>query len=398
MAQSQRFSLAWMTALFFLWGFLTEMDGALIPFLKKLYTLSNFEAALVQFSFFIAFVLLSWPSAWLLGKLGYKKVLVAGLCVAGAGSLLFYPAATQGYLFFLVAIFTLAAGVTLLQVAANPYVARLGDEVGASARLNLAQGFNSMAKVLAPVVGAWLILNKLKTLPEDQIGTAVQGPYLVFGAGLFLLALIFAFLPLPSIENEAQSQDTPMPWRKYPHLLRGAGAIFFYVGAEVCIGTFLAIFLNQSHMGSLPLAEGARYLSIYWGLMMAGRLLGPYILRFIGAGTLLFVSATGATLCILTVLFSSGTVAMVALLGTGLFHSIMWSNIFSLSIAELGPHTPKGSGLLIAAIAGGAVLPPVQGWLSDLPGIGLHHSYAILLVAYAYIFWFGYAGYRIKNA
>lgn len=279
-------SMFYMLLLFFTWGFLTELDGALIPYLKGLFSLSNFQAALVQFAFFIAFFCASLPSSWLLNKIGYHKGVVVGLVVMAIGSWLFYPAsALISYPFFLGAIFILASGVTLLQVAANPYVARLGDPDKASNRLNLAQGFNSVAKVIAPLAGSYFILRGLEGLaPEDQ-AQAVQIPYLVLGGLLLVLAVIFWFLKLPEvveIPDDAQESGGVSIWKR-PQLVKGAAAIFLYVGAEVTIASFLVIYLSESIFPGLPdyqgyiegLTEpkdqiakfrevGARYLPFYW--------------------------------------------------------------------------------------------------------------------------------------
>lgn len=411
-------SMFYMVVLFFTWGFLTELDGALIPYLKGLFSLTNFQAALVQFAFFIAFFFVSLPSSWLLNKIGYHRGIIVGLIVMAIGSWLFYPASAMiSYPFFLGAIFVLASGVTLLQVAANPYVARLGIPEKASNRLNLAQGFNSVAKMIAPLAGSYFILRGLAGLSPDEQAEAVQMPYLILGGLLLLLSIVFMFLKLPEVvevaDDSSETQGKSI-W-KQPHLVKGAVAIFLYVGAEVTIASFLVIYLSenifptlaeyQSYIVGLTDLEdqtakfreiGARYLPFYWGGLMVGRLLGSYILKYISSHKLLTVASLICVLLMIAFTFSGGYMAMWLLIATGLFLSIMWSNIFTLAIADLGPLTSKGSGVLVAAIVGGALIPPLQGLIAD-SAIGLHHSFLITIMCFAYIAWYGYKGYKQKS-
>ncbi len=404
-----------MLILFFVWGFLTELDGALIPYLKGLFQLSNFQAALVQFAFFIAFFVMSLPSSWLLNRIGYHKGIVWGLLIMAIGSILFYPASLLiSYPVFLLAVFVLAVGVTLLQVAANPYVSRLGPSEEASNRLNLAQGFNSVAKVIAPLFGSYFILKGLEGLAPEAQAKAVQVPYLVLGSLLLLLAIIFYFLKLPEVVEKA-SYTTGKSWYEvfqYPQLRRGALAIFLYVGAEVTIASFLVIYLSENVFPNLSsfrmyveglenptdqIAKfreiGARYLPFYWGGLMMGRLSGAYILKCISSPRLLRIAALVSSGLILLFIFSEGYLAMWSLIITGLFLSIMWSNIFTLAIDDLGEDTGVGSGVLVAAIVGGALIPPIQGLIAD-SSVGLHFSFLITLVCFLYIAWYGWRGYK----
>lgn len=405
----------YMLILFFVWGFLTELDGALIPYLKGLFQLSNFQAALVQFAFFIAFFVMSLPSSWLLNRIGYHKGIVWGLLIMAMGSILFYPASLLiSYPVFLLAVFVLAAGVTLLQVAANPYVSRLGPSEEASNRLNLAQGFNSVAKVIAPLFGSYFILKGLEGLAPEAQAKAVQIPYLVLGSLLLLLAIIFYFLKLPEVVEKA-SDTKGKSWYEvfqYPQLRRGALAIFLYVGAEVTIASFLVIYLSENVFPNLSsfrvyveglenptdqIAKfreiGARYLPFYWGGLMVGRLSGAYILKYISSARLLRVAALVSSGLILLFVVSGGYLAMWSLILTGLFLSIMWSNIFTLAIDDLGEDTGVGSGILVAAIVGGALIPPIQGLIAD-SSVGLHYSFLITLVCFLYIAWYGWKGYQ----
>lgn len=408
-------SMFYMLLLFFTWGFLTELDGALIPYLKGLFSLTNFQAALVQFAFFIAFFCVSLPSSWLLNRIGYHKGIIVGLLVMAVGSWLFYPAAAIiSYPLFLGAIFVLASGVTLLQVAANPYVARLGEPDKASNRLNLAQGFNSVAKMIAPLAGSYFILRGLAGLSPSEQAESVQVPYLILGALLLLLAVVFRFLKLPEVVETAEKttdHESGSVWKK-PHLVKGAGAIFLYVGAEVTIASFLVIYLSENIFPFLPefqgyiagLTEredqvakfreiGARYLPFYWGGLMVGRLSGSYILKFISSQKLLTIASLACIILMVGFSISDGYLAMWLLIGTGLFLSIMWSNIFTLAIADLGPQTSKGSGVLVAAIVGGALIPPLQGLIAD-SSIGLHNSFLITIICCVYIAWYGWKGYK----
>lgn len=413
--QSYGASMFYMLLLFFTWGFLTELDGALIPYLKGLFELNDFQAVLVQFAFFIAFFCVSLPSSWLLNKIGYHKGIIVGLVVMAIGSWLFYPASVAiSYPLFLGAIFILASGVTLLQVAANPYVARLGEPSKASNRLNLAQGFNSVAKVIAPLAGSYFILRGLEGLaPEDQ-AQAVQVPYLVLGGLLLILAIVFRFLKLPEVVETTEKNEDEVDisiWKR-PHLVKGAVAIFLYVGAEVTIASFLVIYLSENVFPNLPDYQGyiegltnpkdqiskfrevgARFLPFYWGGLMVGRLMGSYILKYISSQRLLLISALICIFLMLSFNLSSGYVAMWLLISTGLFLSIMWSNIFTLAIADLGPHTSKGSGILVAAIVGGALIPLLQGLIS-ISSVGRHNSFLITIVCFVYIAWYGWKGYK----
>ena len=404
----------YMLLLFFTWGFLTELDGALIPYLKGLFLLSNFQSSLVASAFFIAFFIASLPSSWLLNRIGYHKGIIVGLLIMALGSWLFYPAAAIiSYPLFLGAIFVLASGVTLLQVAANPYVARLGDPEKASNRLNLAQGFNSVAKMIAPLAGSYFILRGLAGLSPSEQAEAVQIPYLILGALLLLLAIVFRFLELPEVVETAEtsSDESENVWRK-PHLVKGAAAIFLYVGAEVTISSFLVIYLSENIFPGLPEFQvyingltdeqdqiakfreiGARYLPFYWGGLMIGRLAGSYILKFISSQKLLTLASLICVILMLCFSVSSGYLAMWLLISIGLFLSIMWSNIFTLAIAGLGPLTSKGSGVLVAAIVGGALIPPLQGLLAD-SSFGLHNSFLITIICFVYIVWYGWKGYK----
>jgi len=390
--QAPGWVLVWMTGLFFIWGFLTEMDGALIPFLKDLFELSNFQAALVQFAFFIAFFVVSFPAAGILQKVGYRKGISLGLAVMALGSFGFIAAGVYAeYIYFLIAIFALAAGVTLLQVAANPYMVALGGAGSGSNYLNTAQGFNALAKVLAPLFGAWAILEGMEALDEAARLDRLNEVYFWIGILLSAAALLFWMLRLPEVVPTRAADPSEGTCRAHPHLLRGAVAIFLYVGVEVCVATFLILYLGD--VRELSRADGAVYLSYYWGALMAGRLLIPLVLSKAPTHKVLFLFAIGASVCVAIAGFGTAAGAW-ALVAAGFFHSIMWGNIFALSLRALGSFTSKGSGLLVMAIVGGAILPPIQGLLAD--SIGRAPSYWMLLPAYLYLIWFARSGHRIK--
>ncbi len=406
--QSYLGSLTILTSLFFIWGFITCLNDILIPHLKAVFTLSYTQAMLIQFCFFAAYFVMSVPSGLLVELVGYRRGIVIGLAVAGGGCLLFFPAAgLHGYPLFLAAFFVLASGITLLQVAANPYVTVLGPAETASSRLTLTQAFNSLGTTLAPFLGSFLILStavksaeQIKVLNAEQLSayqaaeaTVVQNPYLVLAVVLFLLAAVFAFFRLPGIEAPSVQVDDVSSGRQgsawhYPHLVLGAVAIFVYVGGEVSIGSFLVNFLSQPDIAGLTEAEAGRYVSFYWGGAMVGRFVGAAVMRTVRPGSALaFNSLSAAALVVLT-MSSGGSLAMWAILAVGLFNSIMFPTIFSLALTGLGKHTGQGSGILCAAIVGGAILPVVQGAFAD--NLGIQHAFFVPVLCYLYIAYYGW--------
>jgi len=390
-----------LVSLFFMWAFLTALNDILVPFVKELFDFGYTEAALVQFCFFGAFFLMGYPASLLLDKFGYKTGIVIGLAVMSLGAFLFYPASVVVYYpLFLGALFVLATGVTILQVAANPYVAVLGAPETAASRLNLAQGFNSVAKVIAPLFGSALILGGMEGLPKAQQAEAVQMPYVGLAVALLVLAGVFAMIKLPNIrdiDSIKESNEVNVAGRNsifdFPYLLLGALAIFMYVGAEVTIASFMVSFLGEGHIAGLEPEDAGRYLSFYWGGLMVGRFLGAAILQKMKSQTLLAIMAVAAILFLLTGVTASGWVAGWAIILIGFCNSIMWSNIFTLAIDGLGKFTSKGSGLLVMAIVGGAFIPLTHGFLADR--IGLQSSYAIAIVCYLYVLFYAVRGYRI---
>ncbi len=397
-------ALVIVTILFFMWGLLTSLNDVLIPHLKSIYTLTYLQAMLVQFCFFGAYFIVSLPAGALIRRIGYQNGAVAGLMIAAAGCALFYPASKGGYGLFLFAFFVLASGITILQVAANPYVTVLGPARMASSRLTLTQAFNSLGTTVAPALGGILILStvalsaeQLAALPAAEQAAhkaaeaaAVQGPYLGLAAALALLAVLFALAKLPKIshaEDGKPAVDGKGGAMAYRHLVLGAVAIFLYVGAEVSIGSFLINFLGEGNIAGLSHADAAHYVSLYWGGALVGRFVGFAAMRYVSPGKSLAVTALGSIALVLTATFGEGALAMWAIIAVGLCNSIMFPTIFSLALHGLGKFTGQGSGILCMAIVGGAVIPFVQGMFADT--VGLQPSFLVPAACYLFILYFG---------
>jgi FHS family L-fucose permease-like MFS transporter len=391
------------TILFFMWGLLTSLNDVLIPHLKAIYTLNYLQAMLVQFCFFGAYFIVSLPAGALIRRLGYQKGAVTGLLIAAAGCALFYPAAQGGYGLFLFAFFVLAAGITILQVAANPYVTVLGPPATASSRLTFTQALNSLGTTVGPLAGGALILAGASSLTADQVAkldaagqavhraheaATVQGPYLALAAALAILAVLFALARLPRIDH-AQGDTTTAEGSVlgYRHLVLGAVAIFLYVGGEVSIGSFLVNFLGEARVAGMPAAQAAGYVSVYWGGALIGRFTGFGVMRVVSPGKALAFNALAAIVLVLAAIFGEGRAAMWAILAVGLCNSIMFPTIFSMALHGLGRHTGQGSGILCMAIVGGAIVPFVQGMLADR--IGVQPSFFVPAVCYGFILFFG---------
>jgi FHS family L-fucose permease-like MFS transporter len=397
------------TTLFFMWGFVTVLNDVLVPHLKSIFDLNYAKVMLIQFSFFSAYFIFSIPSAKLIDWIGYHKTMVAGLCTMGLGCLLFIPAASvASYPLFLTALMILAAGITALQVAANPYVAVLGPAETASSRLNLAQAFNSLGTTIGPYLGGALILT---AVPKDmdsvrhmsaealqsyriQEASSVKLPYLVIGLALFLLGISIAMFKLPAMphaERHGEIRPQESIW-KHRHLVLGMIAIFVYVGAEVSIGSFLINYFSQASIGGVSVLVAARYVSYYWGGAMVGRFVGSAILQKVPTGAVLGMAAITACLLVCTSMLTLGHVAMWSIILVGFFNSVMFPSIFTLGITNLGPLTGDGSGLLIMAIVGGAIIPVVQGALADR--MGIHHAFILPVICYLYIVFYAFRGSR----
>lgn len=443
------------TVLFFIWGFLTSMNDILIPYLKGAFELTFFQSMLVQFAFFTAYFvgsliyfLISITSGDPIARIGYKNGILLGLSISAIGAFLFYPAAAfVSYPFFLLALFVLGLGFTLLQISANPYVAILGPESSAPSRLNLSQGFNSLGTTLAPITGGFLIFSYFQ---GAEGADSVVIPYLIFGGTLVAMTILFSLVSLPKVQAEEAIEKKPVALRS-TRLRLGMGAIFFYVGAEVAVGSILISFLSLESIGGMDEESGSIYVAIYWGGLMIGRFLGAISLStkasparkmtwmlvaavscctvIFGAifikegglehpekfpvgtfapflimvalnfgGFLLGRSKASRTLmlfsfacmaCLAVGILGTGAWALWAVVGVGLFNSIMWSNIFTMAIDGLGSYKSQGSSLLVMMIIGGALLPPLQGAVADLTG-NIQLSMLVPLLAYTYLAFYGW--------
>jgi MFS transporter, FHS family, L-fucose permease len=406
-AQSYPRPLATVTTLFFMWGFLTCLNDILVPHLKSIFDLSYAQVMLVQFAFFSAYFLFSVPWSRIVNTVGYQRTMVVGLLTMACGAYLFVPAASvASYPLFLTALLVLAAGITGLQVSANPYVDLLGKAETASSRLDLTQAFNSLGTTIAPKIGGLLILatapmaiEQLRQLAPEalqayrvQQAASVKMPYTVISVALVLLALLIGTVKLPKIETGESRRGEKIDdsiW-KHPNLLLGAIGIFTYVGAEVSIGSFLVNYFSLPEIAGFSVKTAAGFVSFYWGGAMIGRFLGAPLLQRIKAGSLLALCAICATTLVIVSMLAGGHTAMWSILAVGFFNSVMFPTIFSLGVAELGPLTGNGSGILNMAIVGGAILPVVQGVIAD--HVGLHHAFFLPVICYLYIAFYGVSG------
>lgn len=467
-------ALVSLTALFFMWGFITSMNDILIPFFKKMFDLNRADSTLVQFAFFIAYffgslIYFAISKLWQdpINKIGYKNGLMLGLFISALGCGLFYPAAAaHSYFYFLAALFIVGIGFTILQIAANPYVAILGSPETASSRLNLSQAFNSLGTTLAPILGGYLVFHYFAVMGEPLIGPAgdpvltdsgnpisangVQLPYLIFAGVFILLAIIIAITKLPRFTSE-EEHEKGLGALRYRHLVFGMIAIFMYVGGEVAIGSVIINYIME--LVGFPEMIAKSYLAFYWGGAMIGRFLGaislgsmknptyktalmigvaivsylfiygaisleseqafpiantyPFILflvinligfrigKSLPARTLLIFALANIILLVVTML-TNGLTAVWTVIAIGLFNSIMWSNIFTLAIRDLGKYTSQGSSLLVMMILGGALVPYVQGFVADLLG-GYHYSFFVPMICYVYLAYYGWKGYQVKK-
>lgn len=430
MTNGQRFRGAFITvtSLFFMWGFITVMVDALIPRLKDVFELTYLQAGLVQFAWFTAYGVISIPGGRLIKKMGYKNGILVGLSLAALGCLIFYPAAsTRMFGLFLLALFVVASGITILQVAANPYISVLGSEEGASSRLNLAQAFNSLGTTIAPIISAtYLLSDSVKTGAEQAAmapavletyrateASAVQVPFVVIALAFLTLAGVIALVTLPRILEGSSSRGSSSVLSDR-RLLAGAAGIFVYVGAEVALGSYMvnyglhlgvqemidstpflhkmaslaASIKGETVAGMDPKAQLGVLLTFYWGGAMVGRFIGAALMQRIKPGMLLGIFSAIAAALVLTSMMASGLIALLALLAVGLFNSIMFPTIFTLGIENLGDAKPQGSGILCTAIVGGAFIPPAFGALVDASGFSL--ALVLPILCYLYIAGFGY--------
>ena len=404
-------ALTLLASLFFMWGFITVINNTLLPHLRSVFELSYTQTTLIESVWFIAYFVASIPSAKLIERVGYQKSLVIGLAVMAAGALgMMLAASIPSYGVTLAMLFVIASGITLLQVAANPYVAVVGKPETASSRLNLVQAMNSAGTMLAPMFGAYLILGRSKggTAQGEIVLTQAERladaqsvilPYGLVAAALVVLAVVIARFPLPdmgaSTSRLAKEERKHLSLWAHRNLVFGIPAIFIYLIAEIGVANLFVNFVSQPGIANLTHEQAGRYLSLLWGGMMLGRFAGSAIMQRFDAGKVLAAFSIGAFIVMITTVFAHGPVAMWSLILVGLFHSIMFPTIFTLGIKGLGPLTEEGSGLLIMAIAGGALVV-VQGWLAD--HFGLQTSFLLTALCELYILFYALWGSRPTHA
>lgn len=396
------------TCLFFLWGFAHNLDPILIPHLKKSFTLTTTQSTLVDSSVFVAYFIMAMPAGFIMKKWGYKMGIIAGLLLFAIGSFLFVPAANhQSYNYFLIALFIIACGLTILETAANPYASRLGDPATATQRLNLVQSFNGLAVALAPAIGARLILTQgfseaeLSSMSANAREVAlameaytVKTPYTILGIVLVIIAGIFYFIQLPDIRESSDHKATITATLKHSHLRWAVVAQFFYVGAQVCVLSLFILYVTQS--ASVTEIQAADYLSIGGLAFLIGRFLGTALMRFIQPKLLLTIYALICVVLCLIAIFGNGVITIYTLIAICFFMSIMFPTIFSLGIESLGKDTEMASSLIVMSIVGGAVLPRFFGLISDSTG-NIQNGYIVPLIAFAVVAYFGWKGSEVKN-
>jgi len=399
----------WITSLFFLWGFAHNLNPILIPHLKKACVLSDFQSALIDSAFFMAYFLVAVPAGLVLRRWGYKNGILAGLLLFAAGAFLFIPAAdSRQFSLFLLALFIIASGLTFLETAANPYVTVLGEAETATRRLNLAQSFNGLAATLAPAIGGWFILSGVDLSGEAAMAlgateldrllaaeaAAVKGPYLLIGLVVLAVAIAIYFTHLPEVDEEGDIPDPsssgPTIWR-HVHLRHGVLAQFFYVGAQVCVSSFFIRYAAEA--AGMPEKPAAYFLSIALLGFMAGRFAGTWLMQFIAPARLLSGYALVCMALLVVVVSLGGKLSIYALIGVEFFMSIMFPTIFSLSVRSLGRDTRMGSSLVIMAIVGGALFPLLMGAMSDQ--LGIQKAYLVPLLCFLVVGWYGWRGHRL---
>jgi len=404
------------TSLFFLWAFGVNLNDILIPHLKKAFGLSDFQSSFIQVAFFGGYFLAAFPAGRVMERIGYKKGILTGLFLCAVGAVLFLPASSSRiYGFFLFALFVMACGQSFLEVAANPYVTILGPATSAERRLNFAQSFNAVGAVLSPIVGRAFILTGVEYAPAQIAAmsaaqmeayraaeaSTVKGPYLLIAAIFIVVAVLIQLAHLPELQETANEAGAASLERNsesvlsYPHLVKGVLAQFFYVGAQVGVASFVIRYAQFSVPGT-PAKTAALYLLLHQIGFMAGRFIGSAMMKRIAAPRLLSLFAAASLICATIALLATGLISVWAVVLIGFFHSIMFPTIFALSIRNLGTLTKRGSSLLVMAIIGGGVFPPIMGRISDASSI--QRAFVVPLLCYAFILYFGLSGYKPASA
>jgi MFS transporter, FHS family, L-fucose permease len=399
------------TSLFFFWGFVHNIDPILIRHLRKTFQLNTLQSSLVDFAVFVAYFVMAIPAGLIMKKYGYKSGILIGLMFFAAGAFLFLPAATTRlYVFFLAALFIIASGLAILETAANPYATVLGPTNTATQRLNFAQSFNGLAAAIAPLIGARVILSGKEFTADELSQMSVQAkeaylqseadsvklPFIILGIVILLVAFVFYRTKLPDIKDEPTEKKKLWSAFRYRQLSWAVVAQFFYVGAQVCVTSFFIQLATEK--GAMNEITAADYLGLGYGFaFMAGRFIGTWLMRFITPPRLLTIFALINVLLSMVTVFSNGTIAIYSLIGIGFFNSIMFPTIFALGINGLGADTKIGSSLIIMSIVGGALLPLLFGWIVDYTN-NIHNGYTVILLCFIVVFYFGWKGYKPKEA
>lgn len=394
---SYTFAFVLITSLFFFWGFIHNLDPVLIPHLRSAFSLTHFQASLVDSAVFVAYFLLAIPAGIIMKKYGYKTGILVGLLLFAIGCLLFVPAANAvSYAYFLGALFVVSCGLAILETAANPYVTALGDPAKSTQRLNFAQSFNGLAAFMAPIIGGRYILSDEPKSAEEIVAlteearvaymqaetAAVKGPYLILGIIILLVTVLFFFTKLPEIKEEEEDGHSKKGFFhafKHFNVTWAVVAQFFYVGAQVCVLSFLIMYAIEVS-GILP-SQAKNYAGIAGLAFMLGRFAGTFFMRYIAPYKLLFVYSLIACGLTLVVIYGSGITTMYATIGIAFFMSIMFPTIFALGVEGIGPDTKSASSFIVMAIVGGAVIPPVLGAISDMTG-SLQAGYFVVLLCF----------------
>jgi FHS family L-fucose permease-like MFS transporter len=408
------FPFIMITSLFFMWGFVHNLDPILIPHLKRSFSLTTLQASLVDSAVFIAYFVMALPAGVIMRKYGYKAGIIIGLALFAIGSFLFIPAAnTQLYEFFLGALFIIACGLTILETAANPYASLLGPKETSTFRLNFAQSFNGLAATLAPIIGGQIIL--VEGISDEQLSkmtasaqqlalaseaSTVKTPYLVLGLIITVIAVIFAFIKLPEIVEEDMIVDKKLSGDSvalifdHTHLNWAIVAQFFYVGAQVCVFSFFILYATEA--AGIDRQTAAWYAGFGVGLaFMVGRFVGTFLMKFYKPSNLLAIYSIISVLLCIVAMTVSGILAVYTVIGIAFFMSIMFPTIFSLGIKDLGSDTKFGSSLIIMSIVGGAILPPIMGYIADMSSI--QTGYIVPMICFGVVFFFGFRGHRITK-
>jgi MFS transporter, FHS family, L-fucose permease len=401
------------TFLFFLWGMVHNLDGILIPHLKKACELSNTQSTLIDVAIFFAYFLMAIPAGMILKKWGYKNGIIAGLVLAGIGAFLFVPAAnTRTYSLFLFALFVIGCGITILETAANPYAAILGEEKDASTRLNLAASINGLAVFIAPVIGAKFILSGVEHTKEELLkmpiadklaylnmeSSSVKTPYIFIALGFLLVAILFYLFKLPEVKDDSKNVKFSQFINafRHKHLTWAVIAQFAYVGAQVCVTSFFVRMAIKG--GGIDEKTAGYYLGTIYGILfLAGRFIGTFLTKFIASHKLLTIFSIAATLLCLLAILGNGNIVIYALGAMGFFMSIMFPTIFALGLVDLKEETKIGSSLLVMSIIGGAVFPIIMGKIIDLFDDNIQIGYIVPFVCFLVIIYFSIKGYKVQK-